>query len=90
MNIFKSVVKTIIPEKKRDSLRHIKNKRVCFVGSGLQKIKDFLGSQKNVRYYEMLPSSQYMNEIAYDKFLKNDFIDSAYFEPFYMKQFIPS
>lgn len=26
MNIFKSVVKTIIPEKKRDSLRHIKNK----------------------------------------------------------------
>jgi len=26
MNIFQSVVKTIIPEKKRDSLRHIKNK----------------------------------------------------------------
>ena len=71
-------------------LRHIKNKRVCFVGNGLQKIKDFLGSQKNVRYYETLPSSQYMNEIAYDKFLKNDFIDSAYFEPLYMKQFIPS
>ena len=71
-------------------LRYIKDKRVCFVGNGLQKIKDFLGSQKNVRYYEMLPSSQYMNEIAYDKFLKNDFIDPAYFEPLYMKQFIPS
>lgn len=68
----------------------IKDQRVCFIGSGLQKIQDVLGSQKNVRYFEMLPSSQYMNDIAYDKFLKNDFIDRAYFEPLYIKQFIPS
>ena len=35
-----------------------------------------------------LPSSKEMSVISYEKYLKNDFEDVAYFEPFYLKYFI--
>jgi len=29
-----------------------------------------------------------MSAFSYDKFLKNDFVDVAYFEPYYLKDFM--
>lgn len=36
----------------------------------------------------IFPSANEMSSLSYDKFLKNDFEDVAYFEPFYLKDFL--
>lgn len=36
----------------------------------------------------VFPSANEMSGLSYDKFLKNDFEDVAYFEPFYLKDFL--
>ncbi len=36
----------------------------------------------------IFPSANEMSALSYDKFLKNDFEDVAYFEPFYLKDFL--
>lgn len=38
----------------------------------------------------IFPSANEMSALSYDKFLKNDFEDVAYFEPFYLKDFLIS
>ncbi|MDI1318215.1 tRNA (adenosine(37)-N6)-threonylcarbamoyltransferase complex dimerization subunit type 1 TsaB [Flavobacterium sp.] len=38
----------------------------------------------------VFPSANEMSALSYDKFLKNDFEDVAYFEPFYLKDFLIS
>ena len=35
-----------------------------------------------------LPSANEMSKIAYNKYKKNDIEDVAYFEPYYLKDFI--
>jgi tRNA threonylcarbamoyladenosine biosynthesis protein TsaB len=32
-------------------------------------------------------SARYVLALAYEKFLQQDFVDLAYFEPFYLKEF---
>jgi tRNA threonylcarbamoyladenosine biosynthesis protein TsaB len=36
----------------------------------------------------IFPSAQEMSALSYEKFTKNDFEDVAYFEPFYLKDFM--
>ena len=65
---------------------------VYFIGNGVAKTKDII-AHKNAQFVEdKLPSAQQMCALSYDKFKKNDFEDVAYFEPFYLKDFmaIPS
>ena len=61
---------------------------VYFVGNGVLKTKESI-SHKNAQFIEnKLPSSKQMCAISYQKFKTNDFEDVAYFEPFYLKDFI--
>jgi len=61
---------------------------VYFIGNGVAKTKDII-THKNAQFIEdKLPSAQQMCALSYDKFNKNDFEDVAYFEPFYLKDFI--
>lgn len=61
---------------------------VYFIGNGVAKTKDII-THKNALFIEdKLPSAQQMCALSYDKFNKNDFEDVAYFEPFYLKDFI--
>ncbi|MHB1148175.1 MAG: tRNA (adenosine(37)-N6)-threonylcarbamoyltransferase complex dimerization subunit type 1 TsaB, partial [Lutibacter sp.] len=34
------------------------------------------------------PSAKEMSVISYEKYVKNEFEDVAYFEPFYLKEFL--
>ena len=62
---------------------------IHFVGDGVVKCKDVLTDKKFVYHDEiMFPSANEMSKIAYDKYKKNDIVDVAYFEPFYLKDFI--
>ena len=61
---------------------------VYFIGNGVAKTKDII-THKNAQFIEdKLPSAKQMCALSYDKFKTNDFEDVAYFEPFYLKDFI--
>ncbi|MHA3789076.1 tRNA (adenosine(37)-N6)-threonylcarbamoyltransferase complex dimerization subunit type 1 TsaB [Flavobacterium hauense] len=60
------------------------------VGDGAAKCREVLVSDRFVYHDIMYPSSVEMATISFDKFKKSDTVDVAYFEPFYLKDFIVS
>jgi len=61
---------------------------VYFVGNGVEKTKTII-NHTNAHFIDnKLPSANEMSGIAYNKHKKNDIEDVAYFEPFYLKDFI--
>ena len=61
---------------------------VIFLGDGAEKCKEVL-KRPNFSFVEdKFPSSVQMAKLSYDKYKKNDIEDVAYFEPFYLKDFI--
>ena len=68
---------------------YLKINNVCFIGDGVEKLKA-LCKHKNAIFMEgKLPSAKQMGALAEIKYRKNDFEDVAYFEPYYLKDFIP-
>ena len=62
---------------------------ICFFGDGMLKCKESISLLQNAVCIDNIkPSSQYMCALSYEKFLKQDFEDIAYFEPFYLKDFL--
>jgi tRNA threonylcarbamoyladenosine biosynthesis protein TsaB len=61
---------------------------VYFIGNGVPKTQELI-SHPNTRFIEKkLPSASQMGTLTYDKFKDNNFEDVAYFEPYYLKDFI--
>lgn len=71
-----------------DSLSAIQGE-IHLCGDGAFKCKEVL-AQQNIIYHEdvLYPSAKYISMLAYKKFLDNTFEDVAYFEPFYLKDFM--
>lgn len=64
---------------------------IHLVGDGIEKFKNTLTGEKFIFYSDaVFPSAKEMSELSFDKFKKNDFVDVAYFEPFYLKNFVLS
>ena len=61
---------------------------VHFIGNGVDKTKDVIKHPNAIFIDGKLPSANQMGTIAYYKYKKSDFEDVAYFEPFYLKEFI--
>ncbi|WP_053978139.1 tRNA (adenosine(37)-N6)-threonylcarbamoyltransferase complex dimerization subunit type 1 TsaB [Mangrovimonas xylaniphaga] len=61
---------------------------VYFVGNGVAKTKELIAHPNAFFAEGKLPSAKEMGALAYDKLKKNDIEDVAYFEPFYLKDFI--
>lgn len=62
--------------------------KVFFIGTGVEKTKEII-AHTNAKFIEnKLPSANEMSAIAYQKFTSNDFEDVAYFEPYYLKDFV--
>jgi tRNA threonylcarbamoyladenosine biosynthesis protein TsaB len=68
--------------------KYLKNKKVTFLGNGAFKIKGLYQDHKNVSVVEFQNSSRYLILPAYQRFIQQKFEDVAYFEPFYLKDFI--
>ncbi len=66
----------------------LKNNKVCFVGSGMPKFKEIINNENAVFDEEIKPSAENIIKKAEEKFLKKEFEDVAYFEPYYLKDFI--
>ncbi|MEO8773470.1 MAG: tRNA (adenosine(37)-N6)-threonylcarbamoyltransferase complex dimerization subunit type 1 TsaB [Gelidibacter sp.] len=62
--------------------------KVYFIGNGVEKTKQIITHPNAVFIENKLPSAKEMAQLAYDKYKKSDMEDVAYFEPFYLKDFI--
>ena len=62
--------------------------KVYFIGNGVAKTKDLISHTNVVFIEEKLPSANNMSQLAYQKYKKSDIEDVAYFEPYYLKDFI--
>jgi len=63
--------------------------KLYFVGDCAEKCKPVLNKDnfvflENIKY----PSAQAMSKISFDKYQKSDTVDVAYFEPYYLKDFM--
>ena len=65
------------------------NDNLYFVGDCATKSKTVL-NQPNHIYLDSIvcPSAKEMSVLSYDKFQKEDTVDVAYFEPYYLKDFV--
>jgi tRNA threonylcarbamoyladenosine biosynthesis protein TsaB len=65
----------------------VKNGSICYFGGGAPKCKEVI-ERKNVSFKEGgLPTSNSMAGLAEKYYNANHFADTAYFEPFYLKEF---
>ncbi len=67
---------------------HLLDKKIVFFGDGSEKCKDIINSEKAVFLNDVYPSAKNLMKISHRKFKESNFEDIAYFEPFYLKDFI--
>jgi len=71
-----------------NSFQEFTDKKIVFVGDGVEKSKAIL-NLPNAEFLEGIhPSAKQMIQLAEEKFNQKEFEDMAYFEPFYLKEFI--
>lgn len=61
---------------------------VTFIGDAVEKVKGILEHPNAIFIDNEFPSAREMTSLSYQKFQQNDFEDVAYFEPYYLKDFI--
>ena len=66
----------------------LKTNKIIFFGDGAEKCKSKITHTNAVFENTFSPSAQFMIPIAENFFLENKFEDVAYFEPFYLKDFV--
>ena len=67
---------------------YLKETKVTFIGNGVAKTKELIIHNNAIFIDGRLPSADQMSQLAYNKYKKNDIEDVAYFEPYYLKDFV--
>ena len=62
--------------------------KIAFFGNGADKCKASLTSENAIFLDNIYPKASDMVALAEESFAKNNFVDTAYFEPFYLKEFV--
>ena len=86
MNLLDNVAAVIVDENAYSEL--LREKEVLFCGNGMPKCKELLYQFPNARFADFTLSAQYMLPAALKKWEAKDFADTAYFEPFYLKEYV--
>jgi tRNA threonylcarbamoyladenosine biosynthesis protein TsaB len=87
LNIIEATAAKIIDEESFKDI--LQNNKIYFFGDGAAKCEDALGLNANARVTgNYLCNADDLTFLALEKFKNNDFVDVAYFEPFYLKDFI--
>lgn len=73
---------------KNSFLDYLNIDKVYFIGNGVEKTKSLIQHENAMFIENKLPSANEMGKIAYNKYLNNQFENVAYFEPYYLKDFI--
>ncbi|WP_025740981.1 tRNA (adenosine(37)-N6)-threonylcarbamoyltransferase complex dimerization subunit type 1 TsaB [Aquimarina pacifica] len=69
-------------------LPFLTDKKVYFIGNGVDKYTTICTYSDAVFITNKLPSAKEMGVLSYAKFLNKDFEDVGYFEPYYLKDFV--
>ena len=67
---------------------YLKQDKVTFIGSGVDKLLGVITHPNAVYIEHKLPSAREMAPLAISKYKKSDIEDVAYFEPYYLKDFV--
>lgn len=87
LNKIQDTAALVIDENSFEELR--KDRRLWLFGDGAPKLNKVFENQHNINIIEgFKPSAAYMLPLADKALRKRDFVDVAYFEPFYLKDFI--
>ena len=63
--------------------------KVLFFGDGSAKCRSIIKHKNAFFIDDFLPSAKHLGRIGFSKYLANNFEDVAYFEPYYLKDFLP-
>ncbi|MDI6048606.1 tRNA (adenosine(37)-N6)-threonylcarbamoyltransferase complex dimerization subunit type 1 TsaB [Flavobacterium sp. XS2P24] len=81
----REVLAEIITENSFEDLEE----KLYFVGDCAEKCKSVLAKENYIFLDEIVyPSAKEMSAISFEKFKKSDTVDVAYFEPYYLKDFM--
>jgi len=67
---------------------YLEQGKVYFIGNGVEKTKTLINHTNAIFIEDKLPSANDMSLLADTKYKKNDTEDVAYFEPYYLKDFV--
>ncbi|MDR1879203.1 MAG: tRNA (adenosine(37)-N6)-threonylcarbamoyltransferase complex dimerization subunit type 1 TsaB [Bacteroidales bacterium] len=65
----------------------LKKDKLVFSGNALTKLQTVLSDNPNAVFAETKTSARYLLALAYEQYINRNFADTAYFEPFYLKEF---
>ncbi|MDB5032255.1 tRNA (adenosine(37)-N6)-threonylcarbamoyltransferase complex dimerization subunit type 1 TsaB [Mucilaginibacter sp.] len=86
-NVIKPTAAEIIDEQSFNE--QLKNNKILFFGDGAEKCRETLSPNPNAQFVSgFVNSATYLTQKAAEKFAKSDFVDVAYFEPYYLKDFL--
>jgi tRNA threonylcarbamoyladenosine biosynthesis protein TsaB len=66
----------------------LQNNKVVFIGSGANKCKDVINHTNALIIDHFIPHADYLVDLAFESYKHKRFDDCAYFEPFYLKDFV--
>ena len=86
-NKIKATAAEIIDE--QSFTEYLGTQKILFFGDGAEKCQAVLGHNPNAQFLNGFTNSAiHLTKKAADKFANNEFEDVAYFEPFYLKDFL--
>ena len=86
LNTIKDTKALIIDENSFSDL--LQKGQVHFLGDGAEKCRELITHPNAVFHPGIFPSANFMGMLSFEKFKQQRFEDVAYFEPFYLKDFI--
>lgn len=86
LNLVKDISADIIDKDLYENYH--KDKKIVVVGNGATKCKEVLNNEIYVYDNSIVLNAEYMTLLAQAKYNNGDFEDVAYFEPYYLKDFI--
>lgn len=67
---------------------YLERQKVYFIGNGVEKTKALIQHPNAVFIEDKLPSANEMSLLAFQKYTSDNIEDVAYFEPYYLKDFV--
>jgi tRNA threonylcarbamoyladenosine biosynthesis protein TsaB len=72
----------------QDSFTEFNKHELFLFGDGADKFKILFSDHKNIHFVDFSTSASHLSSLALEKFNRAQFENVAYFEPFYLKDFL--
>ena len=86
LNVIRATSADIVDENSYSDL--LEKHHIIFFGNGAEKCKEIITHSNASFVSDVKPPASAMVALAENAFSIGDFVDSAYFEPFYLKEFV--